>query len=289
MGQVWSVGLYVGSSPTRLYCCPKLENGILHAEDVTDVKAVFIADPFMTQQDGCWHVFFEVFDSVRRLGAIGLAKSWDLREWCYEKIVLEEPFHLSYPHVFEANGEHYMTVETLGRGCVSLYRATPFPDTWSFAGPLIAGEYADPSIVWHGGRWWLFACGAPYKHDVLHLFSSQSLEGPWSEHPSSPLIVEDPRRARPAGRVVTFNGKLIRYAQDCIPTYGSRVRAFSIDVLTDDEYAEHEIPDSPVLGPGVETWNRGGMHHLDAHCISPGNWVACVDGWTRLDTKRASG
>jgi hypothetical protein len=285
MHQVWSIGIYAGSSPTRLGCPPTLERGILHAKDVADIETVFVADPFMTQRDGCWYLFFEAFEAVKRRGSIGLAKSRDLRQWSYQQIVLREPFHLSYPHVFESNGEQYMTVETLDRGCVSLYRADSFPITWSFVGPLVSGDYADPSIFRHEGRWWLFVCGAPYKHDVLHLFSAKSLGGPWSEHPASPLIVQDARIARPAGRVVYFDGKLIRYAQDCFPTYGSRVRAFFIDVLTEHEYAEHEVPHSPVLSPGAETWNRGGMHHVDVHCISPGNWVACVDGW-RLEKSR---
>lgn len=285
MGQVWSIGLYVGNSPTRLACPAVLKGGILHSEDVTDVEAVFVADPFMARRDECTYLFFEVFDSVKRLGAIGLAKSYDLWKWSYEKIVLQEPFHLSYPHVFEADGEHYMVLETLQRKCVSLYRADPFPIAWSFVGPLVSGDYADPSIFWHADRWWLFVCGAPYKHDVLHLFSARHFSGTWSEHPASPLIRQDPRKARPAGRVVTSNGKLIRYAQDCFPTYGTRVRAFSIDSLTEDEYAEHELPESPIIGPGVEAWNQGGMHHIDAHCISSEHWIACVDGCNNPDTK----
>jgi glycosyl hydrolase family 43 len=285
MHKVWSIGIYVGSSPTQLYCPSTLDQGILRAADVLDIDAVFVADPFMTQSDGCWYLFFEVFDAVKRRGSIGLATSRDLWQWSYQKVVLREQFHLSYPHVFESDGDYYMVVETLNRGCVSLYRADSFPNAWSFVGPLVSGDYADPSIFWHDSKWWLFVCGSPYRHDVLRLFSAESLEGRWREHPASPIIAQDARSARPAGRVIYFDGKFIRYAQDCFPTYGSRVRAFAIDVLTDDEYAEHEVPHSPVLRPGAGTWNQGGMHHVDAHCISAGHWVACVDGW-RLDETR---
>ena len=211
--------------------------------------AEFVADPFMIQHDGRWSIFFEVFDAVERRGSIGLAQSPDLWNWCYRQIVIREPFHLSYPHVFEVDGTYYMVVETLGRGCVSLYRADCFPTVWSFVNPLILGEYADPSILRHNGRWWLFVCASPYAHDVLQLYSAESLDGNWREHPASPLIAGDARRARPAGRVIAFEDSLIRYAQDCVPVYGSMVRAFSIDTLTDREYAEREVPQSPVLRP----------------------------------------
>jgi hypothetical protein len=284
MHQRWSIGLYVGSSPLLLSCPSALENGILHAADVTDMEAEFVADPFMIENDGCWSMFFEVFDAVKRRGSIGLAQSQNLRQWCYRQIVIREPFHLSYPHVFKADGTYYMVVETLGRECVSLYRADCFPTVWSFVSSLASGEYADPSIVQHNGRWWLFVCASPYEHDILRLFSADCLEGDWSEHPASPLITKDARRARPAGRVIAFEGSLIRYAQDCVPVYGSRVRAFSIDTLTGREYAEHEVPQSPVLRSGAEAWNLGGMHHVDAHCLSSGNWAACVDGWRFVES-----
>ena len=276
----WSIGIFAGNSPTQLRCPSTLRDGVLHARDITDVDAAFVADPFMIERHDGWHLFFEVMDAARRRGVIGLATSRDLRRWSYQQIVLQEPFHLSYPHIFEADGDCYMTVETLGRQCVSLYRGDPFPTRWTFVAPLLQGDYADPSIVWHNDKWWLFVCGAPYRHDVLRLFYSSTLKGLWREHPASPLVVADPRAARPAGRVIHHDGKLIRYAQDCVPAYGTSVRAFSIDELTPERYAEHELPGGPVLGPGAEFWNRSGMHHADVHCISKENWVACVDGWT---------
>lgn len=247
------------------------------------MEAEFVADPFMIKHNSCWYMFFEVFDAVTRRGSIGLAESRNLRGWRYRKIVVREPFHLSYPHVFRAEGSYYIVMETLGRGCVSLYRADCFPTGWSFVRPLISGEYADPSIVWHDGKWWLFVCASPYAHDVLRLFFADSLEGDWKEHPASPIVNRDARRARPAGRVIAFDGTLIRYAQDCHPVYGSMVRAFSIDSLTDRDYTEHEVPQSPVLRPGEQAWNQGGMHHVDVHRLSLENWIACVDGWSLFE------
>jgi len=38
-----------------------------------------------------------------------------------------------------------------------------------------------------------------------------------------------------------------------------------------------------VLSPGESPWNGRSMHHLDAHPLADGSWVACVDGRPRRD------
>jgi hypothetical protein len=117
-----------------------------------------------------------------------------------------------------------------------------------------------------------------HKQDCLRLFHSSELLGPWQEHRCSPIVRGDSSRSRPAGRVVQQNGNLIRFTQNCSPEYGTSVRAFEIVELTPEQYREREMADSPVLVAGTETWNRLGMHHVDAHEVSPGHWIACVDG-----------
>src|ERR1035438_3177426 len=69
------------------------------------------------------------------------------------------------------------------------------------------------------------ACGAPRSHDTLRLFPSEHLTRGWCEAAVSPLIHGDRRSARPAGRVVACNDRIIRFAQDCDPWYGRQVRA----------------------------------------------------------------
>ena len=64
-------------------------------------------------------------------------------------MVLREPFHLSFPHVFSFDDEVFMVPETLGAGAVRLYRAIDFPDRWELAGELVRGDFADPALV----RW----------------------------------------------------------------------------------------------------------------------------------------
>jgi hypothetical protein len=276
---IWSIGIYAGPSPLRLAPAAGAKNPVLSAPDVTDVPARFIADPFMIRVDQIWHMFFEVMNDANNLGEIGHATSPDALTWNYSQIVLREPFHLSYPHVFRWNDDFFMVAETLGANAVRLYRATRFPDQWQCVKDILPGAQADPSTFFFENKWWLFTCPTPYQHDSLRLFFADDPLSPWTEHPLNPLVIGNKSIARPGGRMQILDGRPVRFTQDCFPIYGKQVRAFAIDELTTTTYKEHELPESPVLTPvGGDAWNSSGMHHIDAHQLGPNNWIACVDG-----------
>ena len=273
---IWSIGIYAGASPFEL--APAGRNPVISAGDVSDVPARFVADPFMLLVDGLWHMFFEVLNNQNDRGEIGLALSPDGLAWQYSQIVLREPFHLSYPYVFRWQDDYYMIPETLGANAVRLYRASAFPKEWTHVKDLFSGTHADPSIFRRDNQWWLFTCPKPYQHDTLALFSAPDLTSRWTEHPMSPLITGNRNIARPGGRVILYDNKLLRFSQDCLPIYGRQVRTFEITELTATSYAEHEAPQSPVLVPQGDGWNSSGMHHVDAHRLENGKFLACVDG-----------
>lgn len=279
--QVWSIGIYAGPSPFRLGPPDDIRNPVLTREDVTDVRAAFVADPFMLEVDGQWHMFFEVMNWRTGKGEIGLATSADGHRWTYRQIVLAESFHVSYPYVFAWMNDIFMIPESHQAGAVRLYRAEAFPTRWSFVATLISAPYVvDASVCRYDDRWWLFAETNPdMTHDTLRLYYADHLVGPWREHPASPIIRGDAGAARPAGRVLVLDGRPVRFGQSCEPSYGGAVRAFKITQLTTTTYAEHEVGLSVLTGSGGG-WNAAGMHHLDAHPIDPDSWLACVDGWT---------
>jgi hypothetical protein len=113
---VWSIGVYRGGSPLRLGPPAGARNPVLTRDDVSDVPAAFVADPFLIRVDGKWHMFFEVMNWLTRLGEIGHAVSDDGVTWAYQQIVLSEPFHLSYPYVFEWKGDYFMIPESYQAG-----------------------------------------------------------------------------------------------------------------------------------------------------------------------------
>jgi hypothetical protein len=267
-----------GASPLKLATWDGVQNPVLTCQDVNDCKSSFVADPFMIHENGIWYMFFETMVAATGRGVISLATSPDAQKWRYEGIVLEEPFHLSYPYVFKWRGSFFMVPETLGARCVRLFRAAAFPSKWVPASDLVEGELADSSIFRHRSHWWMMACGRPYRHDQLRLFHAARLLGPWKEHPLSPIIDNNPHIARPGGRVIKWGCHAIRYSQDCFPTYGRQVHAFRITDLTSTTYAETPALDGPLLSPG-SGWTRFGIHQVDAVRNPTGTgWIACVDG-----------
>jgi hypothetical protein len=281
--RVWAIGIYAGDSPVSLSPQAVVVNPVVTRRDVTDIEAEFVADPFMVEDNGTWYMFFEALNKLTSRGEIGLAVSSDSVHWDYRQIVLKESFHLSYPCVFRWQDDFYMIPETLGLNYIGLYKATGFPLHWKLVGRLIEGRHADPSIFYFDHRWWMFSCSAPYAHDMLNLYFADDLMGPWYEHPLSPVVNGDKRTARPGGRVTNWEGRLIRFAQDCYPHYGTQLRAFEITELTTSSYREEEIRGIPGLLGAANGWNSAGMHHADPHLTVRGDWIACVDGCSTAD------
>lgn len=279
--QRWSISIYCGASPLALQPFPQAAHPVLTRDHITDVPAAFVADPFMIRHGHSWHMLFEVLNWNARKGEIAWAESSDGFTWSYRGVVLAEDFHLSYPYVFTWKGEYYLVPESHQASEIRLYRAKRFPTDWTFVRPLLEGpNLTDASLLRRGGIWWMLLESSPNgADDTLRIYSALELEGPWREHPRSPIVCGDSANARPAGRIVEYNGRLLRFAQNCSFDYGTHVGAHEILELTESEYRERPAAPGPILGPSGQGWNARGMHHIDAHPWESGLWVACVDGW----------
>jgi len=275
----WSIGIYTGTSPFDFHSPKTIQNPVLTAADVTDVCANFVADPFMIKYDLLWYMFFEVESSENQgnTGKIGLASSNDGFIWKYHKIILEEPYHLSYPYVFKYENDYYLIPETRSTRSIQLYRAVDFPFKWKMEKILIKKRrFSDSSIFQYNDKWWIFTDSG---NTTLRLYYSDSLSGLWKEHPKSPVIKKNPKIARPGGRVVMFADNFpVRYTQNCYPYYGRQVWAFKITELTQKNYKEEKY-DLPIITASGKGWNRFGMHTIDPHQLNKNEWIACVDGF----------
>jgi hypothetical protein len=235
-----------------------------------------VADPFAVEKDGTWNLFFEIDSISTRQGEIGLAVSTNLIDWTYRQIVLDEPFHLSYPQVFEWDGVFYMIPESHLANAVRLYRAERFPDQWAYVGDIVSGPHKDPSILRYKDRWWLFTCTG--QNENMNIFYANKLSGPWAAHAENPVIQDNRSIARPGGRIQMIDGDPVRFAQDCLDRYGHKVLAFRIEELTPSVYRETSLPENPILEPDGHGWNARRMHHLDLHQIDSGKWIGFTDG-----------
>lgn len=244
--------------------------------DLRGVDVGLIADPFFLKQGDTTHLFFEVVNEATGSGEIAHASGSLEDGFSYQGVVLREPFHLSYPHVFEADGAIWMVPESWEAGAVRLYRADPFPSRWTYVGDLVkGGEFVDPTPFRHDGRWWMFV--SDRTNGRLDLYFSDTLTTGWTAHPQNPLITGNPDIARPGGRIIEDHGQLYRVGQDAYPSYGLAVGLFAIEELTPTRYRESAHPRNPVLGPSGRGWNADGMHHLDLQWMGD-HWLGVADG-----------
>ena len=266
----------VTAEPFNLIEPLNIVNPILTASDIDDVDAAYVADPFLFFENDLWYMFFEVWNKNTNQGDIAFATSNDGFHWTYQQVVLDETFHLSYPYVFKWQNVYYMIPETKKANSVRLYKSVEFPFKWAFVGTLLDDFGGlDSSIFYFNGKWWMFT--SPGQNSILNLYYANNLTGPWTEHPKSPIVAGDASRARSGGRSFVFNNnRLIRIAQKCDVVYGQRIRAFEVDILTETQYEEYEIPESPILAEGAG-WNETGMHQFDPWWTGS-YWLCAVDG-----------
>lgn len=279
----WSIGIMEGESVFSLHDFDRCPNPRFSSYDVSTPRSSFVADPFLIHEGNLWLLFFELFNTDRDRGEIGLAVSQDLCHWSYQGVVLSEAFHLSFPYVFKEKGNYYMVPESKEAGEIRLYRATSFPSDWRFERTLVKGAYSDSTPILWQGSWYIFANRAPY---TTRLFTAKDLFGPYSEHPKSPLHVYDSSLARPAGRpVVDEAGRLLRFVQDNREGYGKRVRVIEVKKLSQWEEQEVEAQSQPLLGEGPREWNSFGMHHVSPIRVKDRGWIAAVDGNAREEKR----
>jgi hypothetical protein len=275
----FAIGIYRSSDSAPLeFSGEGLDNPVITRYSMPELEIRCVADPFLVSANDSLYIFYEALEAVTGHGVIAVATSADGTHWQYKGVVLDEPFHLSYPCVFYWQGDYYMIPEAHTTRSARLYRAVQFPYRWQFVKKLIDQDdklFKDNTIFEHEGRWWLFS--ETMGNRVLRLYYADTPLGPWTEHPRSPVVNGNPEIARPGGAVVHMNGRLYRFAQDDAKYYGRQVWAVEITKLSTTEYEEKKVGRSPVL-KGYERWNRRGMHHLCPVKTADG-WIAAVDGY----------
>jgi hypothetical protein len=209
----------------------------------------WFADPQLITRNGHDWIFMEEFDQVSGKGRI-VCSELDINGLVAPPtVVLELPYHLSYPNVFSHGDDVFLIPETGFNNTVELYRAVDFPHRWERVRVLYRGPAFDTTMCYHEGRFWFFTSfveGARRVATQLLLFGADRIDGDWKLHPQSPLSCES-RWARNAGGIFRDDGKLIRPAQDCSVDYGGALRFREITRFNECEY--QESPDGIVL-PG---------------------------------------
>jgi len=226
-----------------------------------------VADPFLFVYNDILFLFYEMKRNYSP-GIICMTSTSDLVRWTQPHIVLEENFHLSYPFVFEDNGSVYMVPETSEIGDIRLYKAdNNCLKHFSYYKTIVKKEvidseigYADSSIYNKEGIYYLITSIERNRKNILYLYYSDCLSGPYKEHPSSPICLSSKYGRNGGSFINDESGNLYRVAQDCEKRYGDNLHIFQIDKLSSYEYKEHLIK-SYLIPLDIPFYSEGG-HQL---------------------------
>lgn len=196
------------------------------------------ADPFICSDNGRDYLFVELMDYHIVYGQIAVAPV-DNGKIGNFKIIISEPFHMSFPNVFKWRGIWYMIPESYQSGQIRLYRCESFPYKWKFDRTLLKDvQLVDHAIYQKDDKLIVIT------YDISNLNNKHAREfvidmNCWKMIEIYPKgnICQD----RAAGTVYENNGHRYRAIQDCEKCYGDFLRFYSVDKISDTEIEEHEI------------------------------------------------
>ncbi|MBR4960857.1 MAG: hypothetical protein IKY52_08180 [Clostridia bacterium] len=265
----------------RKSACPLLEK--------TDVKTPFIvlrnslrywcADPFLFWRENTLYIFMELYDVFRQKGVIGYRIMQNGRLSGLH-VCLETPYHLSYPYIFEKDGQIYMLPESYQSGKLTLYKAAPFPDHWEPCEDFLQDKaVCDTDYIWNENEEFLLTTpvgGEKFTYDRLEMYRKEN--GTWQPYCGNP-VVQDASRARNAGMPFAYKDRKYRPAQNCSDIYGENLVFHEILQMDEAGYAEKTafeaaVSDIFIAGSkrkftGIHTYNRVQEYEvIDLYCSS---------------------
>jgi hypothetical protein len=225
------------------------------------LAGTFVADPFVAEDGDKRYIFVEEFPYSTRKGVISVFEVGEAGATRLG-VALEEPYHLSFPFLFQRDGAYFMIPEGQGGGELVLYECTGFPLQWRRKKVIMQETCADTIVFEHESRWWMLTSikgeGRAENSAELHAFYTDDPVGEWLPHSKNPVLM-DASKGRNGGIVTDEEGRTYRVAQRAgFRTYGDGFAIFRIDELTPDSYRETLVREvEPEFFP-----NLAGAHHM---------------------------
>lgn len=235
-----------------------------HWTFINSSKSEWFADPFLFEWNGRHWLFVERMDKWRLLGSIAVCEIFDNLTTSKFKEVLIEPFHLSYPNVFDVDGEVYMIPETGTNRDIRLYHATGFPYKWEFVKVLYDGvDFVDTSFIIKNQRNHAVLNSYDWDSKSSYFFDLDLRTMTISRLPDNPSIMNE----RNGGNAFVENGSTYRVLQDCSKQYGAKIMIRRIDNhdfkagVASDSFSFELLPENLVISKNIKatrchTYNR---------------------------------
>lgn len=226
------------------------EQHLIYKRDIKGLwkpkPVLYQADPFLFVKDETLYLFYELqhWDDP---GVIAMVKTHDLNTWTEPVVILRQPFHLSFPYVFEENGQVFMVPESQESDAIHLFHAdndnlTSFSKVRTLLHQKreegIHYNLNDSHIYKKDGIYFLFTS---YQKDWMYYqelyMTDDLLHGEFIKHPCSPICVSN-EFGRNGGSLIDYDGRLLRVTQDCHADYGDNVSLMEITKLDEIDYEE---------------------------------------------------
>ena len=227
------------------------------------------ADPFVYVKNNTCYIFAELLDYKLGRGTIAYtiynSKEKTICKW--KKIIVED-YHLSFPFIYEEDGNIFIIPESYQSNCLLRYKAVDFPDHWEKEVLMKGFPLSDTAIfldeekkaytLWHD-------IGDDRKARILTFKNGKAkFEGG--------VYSEDQRICRIGGAFFSYQGKNIRVAQNCKDSYGKELIFLQWN-KEGDWYSEEELQtvsvgniklDKRMYLDGIHTYNsHGGFEVID--------------------------
>lgn len=223
-------------------------------------RSIYYADPFVITTKKDTYIFFESYNYKAGKGHIEVVRK--SKNFKKAKVALEEPFHVSYPFVFEHDGEVYCIPETNDADRINLYRFDE--KELKLEQECVLMEHiraVDPTLIQYDGKWNLFFTQKDFPSVKLYRYVAEDLKGPYLPHHANPVKV-DCADARMAGAFFELNGDLVRPAQECCRYYGTAVCLNRVQAFTSEEFRESQFD---KIQPFTHSKYKQGLHTLNGN------------------------
>lgn len=227
------------------------------------------ADPFLFVYNKTLYLFYESKELYHD-GVIMMESTKDLISWTKPVVVLKQSFHLSYPWVFEYQGNVYMMPETCHMHEIRVYRAknkhltcfeyykTLLREDESIQTDIIS-SFCDSSIVSRNGKYYLFTTIMKKNGNLLYVYVADEMFGTYKMHPCAP-VESSLKYGRNAGQLIKDNYNIYRVCQNCEKRYGDNVNVMKIEELTPNKYKE-ELIFEDILSAKGKFYKDGGHQY----------------------------
>lgn len=106
------------------------------------------ADPILYNVGNRMYVFMEVYDRIKRKGMIGVSRFDKRGKLGRPVIIIREDFHLSFPEIFEYNGQIYLLPESNEINQIRIYRMEGSMLKWKLYYSFTTKERYSDTVVY---------------------------------------------------------------------------------------------------------------------------------------------